>query len=186
MWKELWVGADRLMNKFPRLFSISANQNALVPEAGFWEGDSWSWDFQWRRPLFVWEENLVTELFGILAYVAMLRGVEDVLLWKHNSFDQYSCKLAFLLLLRLCCSLVEPNRPFLDEFFNKYWNSLIPLKVSAFGWQVILDRGPSRLNLLKRNVIVDAEDAMCVLCNGAFESLNHLIFSVTFLRRYGR
>lgn len=51
------------------------------------------------------------------------------------------------------------------------------MKIKAFGWQLILDRIPSRLNLWKRRIIEDEEGVKCVLCDSAVESIEHLIFS---------
>lgn len=73
--------------------------------------------------------------------------------------------------------MVDPNRPFVDAFFKKFWNPKIPLKILAFEWQVILDRAPTRMNLWKRKIIEDIVEAKCVLCNRGLESIDHLIFS---------
>lgn len=72
--------------------------------------------------------------------------------------------------------LLEPNRPSVDDLFKKFWIHIIPSKVLAFGWQVLMDRAPSRMNLWKRNIIEDVEGLNCVFCEAGLETLDHLLF----------
>ena len=37
-WEDVWVGNTNLKTVFPRLFSISNNQEHKVAEVGMWEG----------------------------------------------------------------------------------------------------------------------------------------------------
>lgn len=34
---------------YPRLFSISGQQEAKILEMGLWEGEGWKWNFEWKR-----------------------------------------------------------------------------------------------------------------------------------------
>lgn len=89
----------------------------------------------------------------------------------------YSCKAAYMVLIQNSCTITDPNRPFVDEFFKKYWISTVPLKILAFGWQAILDRAPTRKNLWKRKIIGDVDEIKCVLCCSDVESMDHLLFT---------
>jgi len=49
-WKDTWVDSVPLMVSFPRLFSLSSSQEAMVGELG-----GGRWRFSWQRELYVWE-----------------------------------------------------------------------------------------------------------------------------------
>ena len=60
-WDDFWVEDGRLMDSFPRLYSLSNQKENVVGECGFWDGLEWIWNFQWRRNLFQWELELLNE-----------------------------------------------------------------------------------------------------------------------------
>jgi hypothetical protein len=61
-WRVPWRGSIPFMVKFNRLFSISTNQDASVHDLWRPSLSGGDWAFNWRRNLFVWENNLLTEL----------------------------------------------------------------------------------------------------------------------------
>jgi hypothetical protein len=65
-WKDVWLGEQSLEIKFPRLFGISLNKDIMVGQAGRWVEGVWRWKFEWRRHLFVWENELLLELLADL------------------------------------------------------------------------------------------------------------------------
>lgn len=48
-WHDNWIGESPLKILYPRLFSISPNQNATISSMGFWNGCSWTWTLAWKR-----------------------------------------------------------------------------------------------------------------------------------------
>lgn len=58
--------------------------------------------------------------------------------------------------------------------FTQLWKNPAPLKVVALSWKVLLNRIPTRLNLVRRNVIPTNASVLCVCCNLVKESANHL------------
>jgi hypothetical protein len=40
-------------------------------------GDIWVWSWHWRRPLFGWEEEQLTEMEEALDGTSLLEGTED-------------------------------------------------------------------------------------------------------------
>lgn len=156
---------------------MSANQEALVSDLGSWTDNIRVWELQWRRNFFVWEDSLVQELMGQLTNVNLLRDGGDEWRFKYNKDGIFSCKMAYRVLIHNQMLILDPTRPITDEFFKKFWNPIIPLKIKALGWQLILDRAPSRLNLWKRGIIQDVERVLCVLCGSGVDTMEHLIFS---------
>jgi hypothetical protein len=70
-WKNVWVAGQSLEERFPSLFGISTQQEAMLSEVGWWENGVWSWGLLWRRNFFVWEENLLLQLRQVLAQVTL-------------------------------------------------------------------------------------------------------------------
>ncbi|GKV24691.1 hypothetical protein SLEP1_g34274 [Rubroshorea leprosula] len=56
---------------------------------------------------------------------------------------------------------------------KRTWSKLIPTKISAFGWQVMQNRIPTKLNLYQRGIVHD-NNLMCGLCGDDIEDKNHL------------
>ena len=51
-WEDLWVGEQRLKQRFPRLFLMSLQKSSTIADYGFWDGGSWHWSLLWRREFF--------------------------------------------------------------------------------------------------------------------------------------
>lgn len=52
-----WVGNDTLRKRFPRLFKITTDKNALISDMWAWDGEVWLWHTPQRRWLFMWERE---------------------------------------------------------------------------------------------------------------------------------
>jgi hypothetical protein len=61
-WKDPWREVTPLCRKYPRLFAISNNKEASVEDYRRLDEEGGGWAFEWRRPLFVWEEELLISL----------------------------------------------------------------------------------------------------------------------------
>jgi len=51
----------------------------------------------------------------------------------------------------------------------------VPNKAKVFGWRVLLDRLPTKVNLEYRGV--DLSCNLCLLCNKEVESIQHLLIT---------
>jgi hypothetical protein len=70
----------------------------------------------------------------------------------------------------------EREHSLLQQYcFNNIWKSVAPSKVIAFTWQLLLDRIPTKNNLILRGIAYDS-GTVCPLCNGYDESSIHLFF----------
>jgi hypothetical protein len=170
-WKEVWLGELSLEERFPRLFRISTQQDALVGDLGGWEGEVWEWRLAWRRNFFVWEEALRGELLDFLASFNMSRA-DDMWVWKPGLEGAFSVKSTYVFLDHLL-NTYEPWPPLLSFAFKFIWKSGVPSKVCAFSWQLLLERVPTRDNLHRRGVI-NMENSVCPLCLHEVETARHL------------
>ena len=65
-----------LMQKFPKLFSVSLDIGRTLPQVDVWRNNRWSWKMGWRRALFVWESSQVEQLLQLLDNKRLLKEGE--------------------------------------------------------------------------------------------------------------
>ena len=143
-------------------------------DLGRWEENVWTWDLRWRRPLFVWEADLLIELLEVVS--SPREGREDVWSWIHCPDGRYSVKSAYAYLSKILPVPGAPNGEILQAV-SRVWKSWAPSKVVVFSWQLILDRIPTRLNLVRHGVPLPDGSLGCVFCDGPSESSVHLFLS---------
>jgi hypothetical protein len=170
-WKDVWLGEQSLCSRFPRLFGISLSKDITVGQAGSRVDGVRRWDLLWRRHLFVWEQELLTELLAILDGV-LLTDTIDRWIWKPGIGGLFSVKATYVF-LDSTLNIITP-RSSLESFALKFiWKSGVPSKVSALAWQLLLNKIPTRDNLRRRNVLSLA-DSRCIFCDLYVESTCHL------------
>ncbi|GKV37864.1 hypothetical protein SLEP1_g45836 [Rubroshorea leprosula] len=138
-----------------------------ISQMGIWRGKNWQWTLHWRRSLYEWEEDNLSELQRLIMNTHPTKDQKDCWNWRHTKEGEYSVKTAYALL----SSNNQDNRSRMHE---RTWSKLIPTKISAFGWQVLQDRIPTKLNLYKRGIITDPNQLMCGFCGDNIEDANHL------------
>ncbi|GLT51274.1 hypothetical protein SLA2020_246950 [Shorea laevis] len=175
-WEDVWVGEVRLREKYPRLYSLATNKRVKVAELGEWSEGVWSWKWDWRRDLFVWETDLVQELKNDLNMVIFNHDGEDKWTWRWESNGKYTVKSAYQ-------HLGQPHQVGGSEIFKVIWNKLVPLKVSALAWRAIQDRIPTKVNLRKRGVITEEAELKCRLCSKKEESTDHVLVECIYAWR---
>ncbi|GKV18795.1 hypothetical protein SLEP1_g29131 [Rubroshorea leprosula] len=137
---------------------------------------SWKWNLKWRRNLYEWEAAEAMELQKMIEDEKISEGDPDKWEWTHDKRGQYSTKTAYSLLS------LEQGEVNEAKTFKRIWNPSLPSKISAFNWQLLLDRIPTKANLLRRGVIKDATEAKCALCNEEEEDSTHLFLNCKIAR----
>ncbi|MCH84701.1 putative ribonuclease H protein [Trifolium medium] len=176
-WKEVWVGNLSLEQHFPRLFNISVQQDKLISEMGSWCNGVWRWELLWRRNFFVWEESMVLEIEEVINNV-VITEVEDRWVWSPNVDEGFSVKSLYFALDELLLEHTNLNT-FQTFVFKNIRKGAVPSKVSAFAWQLFLDRIPTKENLARRG-LVRIEDTTCSLCDERAETSCHLFLHCRF------
>ncbi|GLT45963.1 hypothetical protein SLA2020_197560 [Shorea laevis] len=78
----------------------------------------------------------------------------------------YSSKSAF--------AFLDYSPPCLEKCYcDLIWSRFIPSKISIFVWRLLLNRLPTKDNLLLRGVSL-APNTACVLCGAHLENVNHV------------
>lgn len=174
-WHDPWCGNILLRVRFRRLFQLSLQQGGVVGDLGSWVGSVWVWDLKWRRPLFVWESDLLVEMLGVVTRNSHTNK-DDRWVWAYSSDGRYSVKSAYGHLLSRLPGTDAPVGEALQAV-SRVWKSGAPSKVVVFSWQLILDRIPTRLNLSHRGVPLPVGGLGCVFCAALTESSVHLFLS---------
>jgi hypothetical protein len=136
-WQDKWCGSLQLKEVFPRLYGVASNKCSVVNELGFWEGNEWKWNLGWRRPLFVWEEELEKYLISLIGGISFQRHRVDRWIWSVDKDGVYSSKVGYSTII----ALRSPPNPLSVESLkclNSIWNSWAPSKCKVFSWQVPL------------------------------------------------
>lgn len=115
-------------------------------------------------------QDLVAEIEG----TKLKQGKQDSWRWKHDSKGVYIVRSVYK-----AFSLERIPRKNLN--FKLIWAKNVPLKISAFAWKALQNRIPTKVNLMKWGLLLDNEDALCVLCGKHEEISDQLLFSSGFL-----
>ena len=59
---------------------------------GNWHEGLWTWDLTWRRNLYDWENDEVSNLKILIDQKRPNRGIEDGVIWKHSGNLGYPVK----------------------------------------------------------------------------------------------
>ncbi|XP_058768043.1 uncharacterized protein LOC131641756 [Vicia villosa] len=59
----------------------------------------------------------------------------------------------------------------------RLWKTKIPSKFLIFGWKLLLDKLPIKVNLVKRNILLASTEILCPFCGLEEEDLDHLFAS---------
>jgi len=151
----------------------------MVGDLGAWEEGVWLWDLSKRRPLFVWESNLLNDILLVVVRHSS-SDREDSWSWTLCHEGRYSVKSAYSHLLKGLPSSGAPEGDTLRAV-SRVWKSRAPSKVVVFSWQLILDRIPTRLNLVNRGVPLLDGGLGCVFCDAPSESSTFPAWLLGFL-----
>jgi hypothetical protein len=170
-WTDTWLGETSLANQFPRLFSISLQQCNTVNQMGIFEGADWRWVLNWRRNFFSWEVPLYHDFLAAITFFQP-RDCDDSWQWRADPAVGFTAKSAYYSLIK--CQPPGTQLSDLQKLvFTGIWKSASPSKVSAFSWQLLLNRIPTKDNLALRGVDT-GNGLLCVACNCTLETSLHL------------
>lgn len=63
---------------------------------------------------------------------------------------------------------------------KRFWITSVPSKISVFGWRLLQDKLPTRIEYGEEgSLVTDKHEQCCVLCFNSIESVSHLFTSCT-------
>ncbi|KAL4330044.1 hypothetical protein AHAS_Ahas13G0360700 [Arachis hypogaea] len=142
-WEDVWLHCGSLKDRFPRIFSVSNQCGSVIGDCGFWDGLEWVWSFQWRRELFQWEVELLSQLHEVLRPVRLANDREDKVVWRYDILGIFSTN-SFVQVLQEGM-LSEDVTSY--SFTKTIWKGLAPQRVElcgVHGYLYLADPGYSR------------------------------------------
>ena len=168
-WEDKWIGRDtQLSEKYPRLYTISAQQHQFIQQLGAFNEEGWEWQFQWRRPLFDSEIDMEVAFLQDVEGFRIRPDLHDQWKWAVEPSGSYSARSAYKVIREGISGEGQ------DGGFKDLWKLKVPSKVAMFAWRLIKDKLPTRANL-KRNR-VELQEYLCPFCRSTDESASHLFF----------
>ncbi|XP_058725465.1 uncharacterized protein LOC131596740 [Vicia villosa] len=150
---------------------------------GSWNGEIWRWNFGTFGET---EDGTaaaqLNQLVILLASVQPCRLIEDSFVWWRNP-SGFTVSNAYdtILLLDLPHPPLENS---LSSIFSCLWKTKVPSRIHLFGWRLIWNRLPTKAELAKRGILVEAQLLKCPLCNRVDEDLDHLFLHCHYTRTW--
>ncbi|XP_035834229.1 uncharacterized protein LOC118482710 [Helianthus annuus] len=165
-WKERWLFDVPLCEKYPLIFQLETNKNALIRDRVI-EGDAgrelfYSWV---RLPTSVAETDELDSLSVAVMGFEFGLGA-DRWVWKLEDSGIFS--------VNSVRNKLQHN-VFSDLRLEFEWNNWSPIKVNFLVWRLIQDKVPTTMALTRRNVVVT--NSRCRMCDEEDESALHLFGS---------
>ena len=169
-WHDRWCEAGVLKRVFPRLYSISLQKNFLINQMGDWHEGVWNWHLTWRRILYDWENDEVTNLKIHIEQQRPNREMEDSVIWKQSGSMGYPVK-------SIVTKMNESYAPTLPKpVIDIVWQKYIPPRAQVHVWLANLEKLKIGDFLVERGII-DYQQALCPFCNLEVESNTHILLT---------
>lgn len=146
-WEDQWIHPEPLRLSFPRLYSISQQQTFPVCYMEVWDGESWLWNFTWRRSLYQWEEDILRQLMiKLVSNKPTLNSNDnDSLTWTPDLVADYAIS-SFV--QQASHQLYSTNLN--AEVIKFIWSKKAPLRAELLTWFLV--KGKLKTNNLLLNL----------------------------------
>ncbi|GFS29385.1 hypothetical protein Acr_00g0006490 [Actinidia rufa] len=127
------------------------------------------------RNLFVWEEELLSQIQQLLDRVMISNSKADELRWRWDKSGLFSIKSFY----DKWESKALQDNP-VGHSINLIWRNICPYRVEVFAWMAVQGKIATRLNLINRGILINGGNGVCPLCNVSMESVDHLLLLCNF------
>ncbi|GJT66397.1 RNA-directed DNA polymerase, eukaryota [Tanacetum coccineum] len=160
-WYDKWLSDQPFYVMFPRLFALEMDKEISVAS----KMGSTSLEVSFRIPVRDGVERQQLIDLNLITGSILLSSSKDRRICDLSGDGEFRVKVA---------------RTKLDDIFlpsdsiDTRWVKYIPIKINVFAWRVRLDRLPTRVNLLRRGVVL--ESSLCPMYGLLPEDIQHVIF----------
>ncbi|KAJ0883842.1 putative RNA-directed DNA polymerase [Helianthus annuus] len=162
-WKESWLIEEPLDSKFPNLFQLERQKNVGILDRVRVVGGGISLEFNWsRQPSSQLELAELNDLTAAVTAFTFGAG-DDRWMWKPDTTGVFSVSSIRRLIERAS---------FADLGIGFRWNGWVPIKVNFVVWRLVLNRLPTAMDLVHRNINI--QDVNCKVCGEENETAVHI------------
>ncbi|GKB52169.1 RNA-directed DNA polymerase, eukaryota [Tanacetum coccineum] len=166
-WDDYWISDGLLKDLYPRVYnldqdpeSVVANRLNLAPNAPFLR----------RNPRGGAEKDQWVALLSLLE-THVSSNQRDRWIWTGDGDGIYSVKCGR--------KLIDKGTLCLDTYATR-WLKEMPTKVNIFIWRMLLNKLPTRMNLMNRGITVQSNQ--CGIYDTGDETVNHLMLHCDLAR----
>ncbi|GKA27987.1 RNA-directed DNA polymerase, eukaryota, reverse transcriptase zinc-binding domain protein [Tanacetum coccineum] len=158
-WEDDWHENGPWKFKYPRLYALESNHSCLVADR--YSQGHWSW--QWRRNLRDGKEG--SQLAALMETLNQLSldSNPDYWTWEADTSKKFMVQSA---------RRIIDNHALPSGLSPTRWCRYVPSKVNIFAWRLLLNRLPTRINIMERGI--DIPLILCSICNSHQEDFDHL------------
>lgn len=167
-WTDLWWNSCRLSEEFPRLFSLSMENEGSLMHYNLSRARIGKWNLVFRRGLRAWEEVEVNRLYEWLSVVPIIGGnLADHLRWELDPSGQFSVASVW--------KWFQVAKGSKSRVMNELWQTVTPPKIQFFGWLAWREKVKNSDFLQRIEVLGVNATTHCVFCKPKIESVNHVL-----------
>ena len=171
-WIDPWICNEALKDRFPCLFQLEKYKGCKVVERCIQAVDG---------TVLVWCYTKAPESNDELKERAALELLINGLVYGRGEQKwQWNDKNNKVFTVATAKEWLTGSSPVSDHF-DFQWCKWIPGKCNIFMWRAFLDRLPTKIELVKRNVFT--EDCLCALCEEGEETVDHIFTGCVFAAR---
>ena len=172
-WHDKWCEQGPLKLMFPRLYSLSTQQNMFINQAGAWQEGSWVWNLAWRRAAYDWEREEIAMLRNLINQQQPKPETTDGVRWRASGNTSFHA-------ITISEKLYESSSPLMPKHIvNSIWKCPVPPRAQLTIWMAQLQKLKTGDFLMEKGII-SPQQALCPFCNHELESNSHVMFSCTF------
>ncbi|GJR74707.1 RNA-directed DNA polymerase, eukaryota [Tanacetum coccineum] len=158
-WLDTWRGDSALCDSFPRMFALEMEKNCMVATKMAAPVDA-----SFRRSVRGGIELVqFNELRAILESVSLSHSLDR---WICNASSDGSFRVKDI--RNLIDDLILPSGSGPTK-----WMKYVPIKINIFVWRARRDCLPTRVNLMRRGVVMESTD--CPICGLVEEDAHHIL-----------
>ena len=126
-----------------------------------------------------WRQDIIMETFNredveaICKIPLSQRRVTKVVVWLHNKEGVNIVRSGYRVARKVLREWTESSTGFGQQIWKKLWKVRVPNKMKVFAWKACHEILPTRVNLVKRNII---RENLCLCCQRVPETVIHAIW----------
>ncbi|XP_058762491.1 uncharacterized protein LOC131635875 [Vicia villosa] len=148
---------------------------------GQWGVEGWKWKLtRYNEVLSEAVAKDFEELCIVLEGTYPNDSADDRFVWPFDPSNYYTVQSGYRFIMQ-DLNVIEMNS-YCPQAMDLIWSAKVPSKLSIFGWRLLRDRLPTKVQLATRGIIQNEEEMLCVFCELYEEDAAHVFIRCPQLR----